>query len=140
MKFLTRILPVLFVLFVLFVPVNALAASSAAPQTVDVNKLLQILMEVLNVIKGMTALATAITLLVNFCKSRGWIKDSVADVAFQIFNLVAILGLTIAKYLNPSLDFGAFDALLQALLDNFAIVLPIALVTPAQLAFTKFPL
>jgi hypothetical protein len=70
-------------LFILVVPTQALAAAPAASSSSDIGAFLRILQEVLAVIKGMTALATALTLIVNFAKSKGWIPDDTADVAFQ---------------------------------------------------------
>lgn len=135
-KFTRGIALTLFML-VLISPIQALAAPAAAPVSNDLGAFLQILQQVLGVIKGMTALAAVLTLLVNFLKSRGYIPDGASDIAFQILNVVAIVALSLVKFFNPEFDFGAFDALLQAMLDNFAIIVPEALMFPAQLGMTK---
>jgi hypothetical protein len=113
---------------VLLVPTHALAAPAMQTSSIDFGPFLQIVQEVLSVIKGMTALAAVLTMIVNFAKSHGYIPDGTADVAFQILNLIAIVVLCLAKYFSPSLDFGALNAMIKAMLDNFAVIVPAVLV------------
>jgi hypothetical protein len=131
MSKLTKAIALSLLLAVLFVPKHVLAAASFAPANVDLGPFLQIVAQVVEVMKGMTALATVLTLVVNYLKYRGWVPDGAADIAFQILNIAAIVVLSLVKFFNPAFDFGAFDAMLQALIDNFAVLVPALLAIPA---------